>query len=93
MTRREKRLQKLRQNPRGVRFDELRQVLEDHGFQLEHVSGSHHTFRAEIRGRVWTQILPRKILAVYVKQVLSRIDEIAAWEKQIESEEGDDDEQ
>jgi predicted RNA binding protein YcfA (HicA-like mRNA interferase family) len=89
MTKREKRLQKMRRNPRGVRFSELRQVLEDHGFKLARVSGSHHTFRAEIRGRVWTQTLPRKILSVYVKQVLKSIDEIAAWEEQIK---GDNDE-
>jgi len=39
MTKRQKRLQKLRQNPKDVSFEELRQVLEDHGFVLDHATG------------------------------------------------------
>lgn len=36
LTKRQKRLQKLRQSPKDVSFEELRQVLEDHGFVLDH---------------------------------------------------------
>ncbi len=47
MTKREKRLRKLRQNPNNVSFDELRLGLEAEGFTLDHVTGSHHVFRTQ----------------------------------------------
>jgi hypothetical protein len=42
MSKRQKRLQKLRQNPRNVSLDELRQVLEDYSFWLDLIVGGHH---------------------------------------------------
>lgn len=53
MSKREKRLQKLRQNQKDVSFEELRQVLEDHGFTLDHATGSHFTFRAVVRDKAF----------------------------------------
>lgn len=80
MTKREKRLQKLRQNPRNVLFDELRQILEDHGFILARVTGSHHIFVAEIGGHVWKLTIPfhKPIKTTYVRTALNAIDEINA---------------
>lgn len=43
MTKRDKRLQKLRQNPRQVSFEEIKQVLEDYGYIHVRTQGSHHT--------------------------------------------------
>ncbi len=75
MTKREKRLQKLRQNPKNVSFDELRQILEAEGFELDHVTGSHHVFRAEANEVVLTVVIPfaRPIKPVYVKQAIKAI--------------------
>ena len=41
MTKREKRIQKIRQNPRTVRYDDLVAVMEDYGFVLRESGGSH----------------------------------------------------
>ena len=75
MTKREKRLQKLRQNPRNVSLDEIRQVLEGEGFEIDHVTGSHHVFRAEADGEALTVVIPfaRPIKQIYVKQALEAI--------------------
>jgi predicted RNA binding protein YcfA (HicA-like mRNA interferase family) len=76
MTKREKRLQKLRQNQNNVSLDELRQVLEAEGFTLDHVTGSHHVFRARSGEEVLTVVIPyaRPVKPVYVHQVLEVID-------------------
>ncbi|HLY28140.1 MAG TPA: type II toxin-antitoxin system HicA family toxin [Aggregatilineales bacterium] len=78
MTKREKRLQKLRQNPKDVSLDELRQILESEGFNLDHSAGSHHVFRAKVDNEVIKVVIPfaRPIKIVYVKQALAAIDRI-----------------
>ncbi len=82
MARRDKRLQKLRQNPKNVSLDDLRQVLEDYGFWLDRIVGSHHVFRAEIDQRVWKLTIPfnKPIKIIYVKQALAAIDEISQYD-------------
>jgi predicted RNA binding protein YcfA (HicA-like mRNA interferase family) len=79
MAKRDKRLQKLRRNPKAVSLDELRTVLEDYGFSLDRIVGSHHVFRAEIGERVWKLVSPsnKPIKIIYVKQALEAIDEIS----------------
>lgn len=75
MSRREKLLAKIRNNPRGVSFDELAKLLEWHGFELKRVKGSHHAFR---RGP-YVIIVARHKPHVHVKavrQALSVIDEL-----------------
>ncbi|MFZ1709311.1 MAG: type II toxin-antitoxin system HicA family toxin [Anaerolineae bacterium] len=44
MSQRKKLLEKLRHNPKNVRFEELETLLVQHGFQLVRVTGSHHYF-------------------------------------------------
>jgi predicted RNA binding protein YcfA (HicA-like mRNA interferase family) len=90
MTKRDKRPQKLRQNPSNVSFDELRQVLEAAGFALDHVTGSHHVFRIQSGVQVLKVVIPfsRPVKPIYVRQVLAAIDQL----KSEEEEEVDDDE-
>jgi predicted RNA binding protein YcfA (HicA-like mRNA interferase family) len=78
MTKREKRLSKIKQNPKAVSLAELQQVLEDYGFWIDRTVGSHHIFRAEVEGRVWKLTIPfnKPIKQIYVKQAISAIDEI-----------------
>jgi hypothetical protein len=80
LTKREKRLQKIRQNPRNVSFGQLRQVLEDYGFVMRKSSGTSHLyFRAQAKGRVWTITIPFKkphVKTSYVKMALKMIEEI-----------------
>lgn len=78
MTKRDKRLEKLKQNPKDVSLSELSQVLEDYGFWLDRTVGSHYVFRAEIGAQVWKLTRPfnKPINTVYVKQALQSIEEI-----------------
>lgn len=82
MSKREKRLQRIRQNPKNVSLEDLRQILEDHGFWLERIAGSHHIFQMEIGEQAWTVTIPfnRPVKIVYVKQALTAIDEIRTLE-------------
>jgi predicted RNA binding protein YcfA (HicA-like mRNA interferase family) len=77
VTKREKRLQKLRQNPKNVSFDELRQILEAEGFELDHVTGSHYIFRANAGDVILTIVIPfaRPVKPIYVKRAISGIDQ------------------
>lgn len=90
MTKRDKRLEGIRQNPKNVSFDELKQALEDYGFIMRPSKGSsHHFFRAEINERVWSLTIPfRKphIKLIYVKKALNAIDEIIALQPTQEDE-------
>jgi predicted RNA binding protein YcfA (HicA-like mRNA interferase family) len=45
MPKREKLRDKLRSNPRGIRFSELETVLRDAGFLLDRVTGSHYIYQ------------------------------------------------
>jgi hypothetical protein len=51
MSKRQKRLEKVRQNPKNVSFETLKTLLEDYGFEHIRTSGSHHTFIAVIGDR------------------------------------------
>ena len=44
MTKTEKKNQKIRRNPKNIKFQDLVSWLEDNGFSLDRVSGSHHVF-------------------------------------------------
>lgn len=78
MSKREKRLQRIRQNPNEVSFEELSLILEDFGFTYRKNSGSHRTFSCKIGDRTEAITIPyrRPIKPVYVKQALELIDEI-----------------
>jgi predicted RNA binding protein YcfA (HicA-like mRNA interferase family) len=72
-----KRLQKARQNPKGVTFEELVQILDDHGFTINRTNGSHYLFERITDGIPLTYAIPRHksvVKAVYVKKVLEFID-------------------
>lgn len=83
MSKREKRLQKLRQNSKNVSFEALKQVLEDYGFEHIRTSGSHHTFIAVIGDKNWRLAVPfhRPIKQPYVREALKAIDEILQLEQ------------
>lgn len=44
MTQAEKKDQKIRWNPKNIKFQDFVSWLEDNGFSLDRVSGSHHVF-------------------------------------------------
>ena len=74
---RERRLEKARQNPRNVRFEDLCKIYEDHGFIIRSGKGSH--YRAFIPGTEISNTFPRPhgghMRIQYVKTALNSIDE------------------
>ena len=44
MTKTDKLNQKIRKNPKNIKFQDLISWLEDNGFSLDRVNGSHHIF-------------------------------------------------
>ena len=76
MTKRDKLLAKIRNNPNAVRFEDLAKVLEWHGFELRRIRGSHHVFRREQEPPI---VVSRRrtphVSPSAVKEVIQRIDE------------------
>ncbi len=94
MTRRQKRRQKIAQNPKNVRFEDLRRLLEDYGFELKRTKGSHNSFVSYIADEKTTIVIPfrRPLQQVYVEKVLNILDEIEPLESDEPNESEDDDE-
>lgn len=71
MSQKDKLLEKIKNNPKNVNFDEASKLLEWAGFELVSVVGSHHKFK---KGGV-TLIIPRQnpLRQAYIKQILERI--------------------
>ncbi len=77
MSKRRKRLEKLRQNPKDVAFDDLRKVLEDFGFELVRSKGSHFAFRHHELNEMF--ILPYRkphVKTAYVEQFLMIVEQL-----------------
>ncbi len=87
MSKRAKRLQRLRQNPRNVAFRDLQAVLEDYGFVLDRSDGSHHSFVGKVGGEdvLLTIPLAHPLKPVYVKQALALIAQIEDEQDEDES--------
>ena len=65
-------LEKMHNQPAGIRFEELQRVLEYCGYQLVRIKGSHAQFRNGA-GDVLTIKKETPVKAVYVKYVLRRV--------------------
>ena len=44
MVKKEKLLEKIKTNPKNIRFEELRKVLIDRGYDIINIKGSHYSF-------------------------------------------------
>jgi predicted RNA binding protein YcfA (HicA-like mRNA interferase family) len=71
---RRKLIERLKNNPKGATFDDIRRLLLQEGFELDRVAGSHHIFK-----RVGvTFVIPvhkNRVKSVYVKRVVEIIEE------------------
>lgn len=72
MTKKQKLFERIKNNPKNVKFSELRQLLLDENFVLDRISGSHHIFK---RDDIIFVIPMHKNLvkSVYVKRVIEII--------------------
>ena len=72
--RKRKLLDRLKNSPAGVTFDDIRTVLFQEGFRLDRVTGSHHIFK---RSDV-TFVIPvhsNRVKSVYVKRVIELVEQ------------------
>jgi len=67
-------VEKMKNQPNGIRFDEASKVLNHHGYEEVRVKGSHHQFRNE-EGDLTTIQYGNPIKQAYVKDILKRIGE------------------
>lgn len=77
MSTRAKRLAAIRNNPRQVRFADLKMALEGPGFTARTGKGDHWVFEHELLDYGFT-VDPRRpdVLAVYVREALEAVDEV-----------------
>ena len=68
----EKIIEKMKNQPNGIRCDEAKKVLEYAGYRLDRQKGSHMQF-IDSKGNVFTLKKESPLKAVYVKEILSRI--------------------
>jgi predicted RNA binding protein YcfA (HicA-like mRNA interferase family) len=79
MSRREKRLALLRENQKGWRYDELKTILEEFGFQTNTSGTSHRVFKHPSGARVViVDSGSGTLLPVYARAVLAAIDLVSA---------------
>ena len=69
----DKLIKKLENNPKNASFDDVKRLLLNHGYELDHVKGSHHKFK---KGGD-TVVIPyhKPIKEIYVLQILAKIRE------------------
>ena len=76
LSKKDKKLQDIRNNPRNVRFDALQNLLLDYDFKISTPSGgsSHYTFSSGI----YRITVPKEnpVNQIYVKKVIKIIDEL-----------------
>lgn len=75
MGKKEKRIQKLRQNPQNARFADVDKLLLSFGFEKRQ-RGSHATYILKGKGRITIPMRKPFILPVYVKELLRLLEEI-----------------
>jgi predicted RNA binding protein YcfA (HicA-like mRNA interferase family) len=60
--------------PSSVRFAEVRRLLEEHGYGLKRISGSHHIFDKPGERPVPIPVHDGKVKYVYLRQILKRLE-------------------
>lgn len=78
MSKRQKRFERIRRNHSDVSFEQLRQILEDYGFQHKNTSGSHYSFSYILKGKMHVFVVPfrRPLKMIYVKNAIKLIESI-----------------
>jgi len=84
MAKRDKRLEKIRNNPKDVRFEELDQLLRDYGFERRQAcsGSSHYVYRSRLMPDYLLTVPYRRpfLKAHYVREVLKLLDMIIEGE-------------
>ena len=67
-------LQRLKNNPKGATFEEIRTLLLQEGFRLDRVTGSHHIFK-KLGVTFVIPVHQNRVKSVYVKRVIELVEE------------------
>jgi predicted RNA binding protein YcfA (HicA-like mRNA interferase family) len=76
MSKKDKALEKLRESPKSIRFEEIDTILLRLGFEKRQRGTSHAVYTLKGKGRIVIPFRQPFILAVYVKEVIKLIDEL-----------------
>lgn len=72
--RKNKLLERLKNNPRGATFDDIKTVLLRENFYLDRVTGSHHIFKKS--GTIFViPVHANRVKSVYVKRVIELVEQ------------------
>ncbi|NJL48694.1 MAG: type II toxin-antitoxin system HicA family toxin [Leptolyngbyaceae cyanobacterium SM2_5_2] len=74
MSKREKLLERLKNNPNNATFSEIRRLLKQEGFTLDRITGSHDVFTRNET----TFVIPvhnNRVKMIYVKRVIELIEQ------------------
>jgi len=74
MSKRKKLRERLKNNPNNVNFSDIRKLLEQEGFVLDRVTGSHHIFTKDETIFV-VPVHNNKVKTIYVKRVIELIEQ------------------
>ena len=74
MSKKEKLIEAIKNNPKNVRFEDLKKILENIGYTVINNGGSHYVFTKE-NSISLTIPYKRPVKVVYVKQVIKIIEE------------------
>ena len=75
MDKKEKLFLKLENNPNDAMFSDIRKLLEEEGFLLDRVTGSHHIFRKQ--GVIFViPVHKKRVKSVYVRRAIAIIRDI-----------------
>lgn len=76
MSKKDKALDRLRGNPKNVRFEEIDTILLRLGFEKRQRGTSHAVYTLKGKGRITIPFRQPFILPAYVKEVVKLIDEL-----------------
>lgn len=79
MSKRDKLRRKLRNNPKAGTRKEIETLLGYYGFEIDRVTGSHYVFILKIKAVNQRLVIPihgQSVKAIYVKQVIEKLDEL-----------------
>jgi predicted RNA binding protein YcfA (HicA-like mRNA interferase family) len=77
MSQRDKLLEKIRNHPKSVSFDDLDSLLRMYGYELKRTNGSHHIYACQGRPPINVTRHGAQVHSAAVKEVLQMVEELS----------------
>jgi predicted RNA binding protein YcfA (HicA-like mRNA interferase family) len=90
MSKRQKLLEKLRNNPKGVTIHEVRTLLENHDYSLKRITGSHYVFNSGSSLLLVIPVHNNKVSPTYVRMAVEAAEQAKEESPQEEDEDSND---